>query len=150
MVIKLIAITVLSTGILSGFTGSAPRAIDLVPGQVYRTGSPLSQPGIIGLVGGIAGTHTGGGYEVWNGPYVDASADVLNTRGSWIPVDAATYVVQATTYSHEQAQAAQDQIDWTNVENRPRAVVPDCAGQQLYVTYVPDAEIGAVAQYHCE
>jgi hypothetical protein len=144
-----ILLSVLGVGILGGITGSAPQAIDLMPGQVYRTGSPLSQPGIIGLVGGVAGTHTGGGYEVWQGPHVAASADVLNTAGAWMPATSFSYMAQGTTYSHEQAQAAQDGINWAAVPNQLRTVVPDCAGQ-LFVTYAPDAEIGAVAQYTCE
>lgn len=149
MIIKLIAIAVLGTGILSGLAGSAPRAIDLVPGQVYRTGSPLSQPGVVGLFGGLVGTHTGGGYERWNGPYVAASDDVLNVAGSWSQAGASEYAAQNVTYTIEQAQAAQDEVNWATVENRPRTVVPDCDGQ-LYVTYVADSEIGARTDYECK
>lgn len=148
--IKFIAIAVLGTGLFTGFTGSAPRAIDLVPGQIYRTGSPLSQPGVIGLFGGLAGTHTGGGFERWNGPTVAATDEVLHVTGTWSQAGPADYSVQqATTYTIEQATAAQDKINWSTVENRPRTVVPDCDGH-LYVTYVVDNEIGARAEYECE
>lgn len=148
--IQWIGIAVLGVGLLGGITGSAPQAIELVPGQVYRTGSPLSQPGLVGLVGGWAGTHTGGGYEVWQGPHVGVNDEVLNVVGSWVPVDGATVAAQATTYTTEQAQAAQGSVDWATVPNQPRAVVPNCAGQRLYVTYAPDAIVGAVAKYECK
>lgn len=148
--IQWIAIGGLALGLFGAITGSAPQAIDLVPGQVYRTGSPLSQPGLIGLVGGMAGLTTGGGYEVWQGPYVDAHDEVLNVGGTWVPADGATVAAQATTYTQAQAQAAQDSVDWSAVPNQPRAVIPNCAGQQLYVTYAPDSQIGAVAKYQCK
>jgi len=148
--IQWIAIGGIALGLFGAITGSAPQAIELVPGQVYRTGSPLSQPGPIGLVGGMAGLMTGGGYEVWQGPYVGAHDEVLNVGGVWVSTDSATVAAQATTYTQAQAQAAQDGVDWSTVPNQPRAVVPNCAGQRLYVTYAPDAIVGVVAKYECK
>lgn len=144
-----VALGILGVGILAGISGSAPQAIDLVPGQVYRTGSPLSQPGLIGLVGGWAGTHTGGGYEVWQGPYVAAGADVFDLPGRWVPVDGPIAQPQNATLTVEQAQTAQDAVDWQQVPNQLRTVVPDCDGQ-LVVIYVPDGVIGARATYQCQ
>lgn len=144
-----VALGILGLSILGGISGSAPQAIDLVSGQVYRTGSPLSQPGIVGLVGGWAGTHTGGGYEVWQGPHVAAGADVFDLPGRWVPVNGQLAQPQSATLTVEQAQAAQDAVDWQQVPNQLRTVVPDCAGI-LIVTYVPDSVIGARAIYICQ
>jgi hypothetical protein len=148
--IQWVAIGGVALALFGAITGSAPRAIELVPGQVYRTGSPLSQPGPIGLVGGMAGMLTGGGYEVWQGPHVGVHDEVINVGGVWVPTDSATVAAQAATYTQAQAQAAQDGVDWSTVPNQPRSVVPNCAGQRLYVTYAPDSIVGAVAKYECK
>lgn len=144
-----VALGILGLSILGGISGSAPQAIDLVPGQVYRTGSPLSQPGLIGLVGGWAGTHTGGGYEVWEGQHVASGADVFDLPGRWVQVSGQLAQPQDATLTTEQAQAAQDVVDWRQVPNQLRTVVPSC-DSQLFVIYVPDNVIGARATYICQ
>lgn len=147
--IKWIAITVLSGGLLGGISGYAPEAQPLVPGQIYRTGSPYSQPGIIGLLGGIAGTHRGGGYEQWNGPYVGPNDNAWEVVGSWTPATEAQHRAQNTSLTLEEAQAAFSSASGNKTQNRPRATVPNCEGR-LFVTWVVDSELGARAQYSCE
>lgn len=127
----------------------APDPIELVPGQVYRTGSPLSRPGLFGLFGGILGASSGGGAELWTGSeFVPVPADQAAPSQTYPSIT--INGVRMRTYTHEEAQAAQGSVDWSTVENKERVTVPICiAGQRLFVTMVPDSEIGARIIYDC-
>lgn len=128
----------------------APESIPLVDGQVYRTGSPLSRPGL-GLFGAILDSvtggyasaltairSTGGGFIQWRGQSAPACTGI-EIDGECVP-----------TLTHAQAKAAQDAIDWPTVENKPRVTVPQCAdGQRLWVTMVPDQTLGTRLIYSC-
>jgi len=146
--IKWIAITILSTGILAGGTGNGSKAIALEPGRVYQTGSPLSQPGILGWAAGVTGMRSGGGFETWQGPYVAPGDDAYNVVGGWAPAAVGQFVNQSSGMTLEQANAALA-VTAGSTENKQRAIVPVCDGQ-LYVSWLADKEIGARAQYTCK
>ncbi|HSG61613.1 MAG TPA: hypothetical protein VLA24_09290 [Pseudomonadales bacterium] len=146
--LRYIALTLLSTGLIAGLGGYAPQPITLEPGQIYRTGSPLSQPGLLGLIGGMAGTHTGGGYERWNGPQMGPNANAWEIDGAWSPATATEYQTQSNTLDMVTATKLFDASPGDG-QNRPRAEVPDCAGQ-LLVSFLPDATLGSRMVYTCK
>lgn len=150
LVAKVLTIVLIGGGLLSGSLGEFPKAIPLEPGRVYQTGSPLSQPGGLGLLAGFIG-RGGGGYEVWNGPYVDPHANAWEVNGSWAPATEAQHRQQRSNpyMTLEQAKRASEAAMGNATTNEPRATIPDCDGQ-LYVSYVPDSELGARAIYTCE
>lgn len=147
--VKIAGIVLLSAAGLFGLFGYSPRAVPLEPGAVYRTGSPLSQPGIIGLFGGLLGTRRGGGYEQWNGPYIGTNDTVYDKRdsGYWTPATQAQF--QAQQGGLLLSRAAQlNAVAPRDGQNAPRAIVPQCDGQ-LFVTYVRDTALGARTTYSC-
>lgn len=127
----------------------APDPIPLVPGQVYKTGSPLSGDGLFGLFGGILGVSRGGGAEMWTGGEFAPVPEGYQAPAS-APRTVTINGMQMKAFTLAEAKAAQDAVDWSQVENKQRATVPLCGdGQRLYVTIVPDAEIGARNVYSC-
>lgn len=102
----------------------APEPLPLVNGQEYRTGSPLSRPGLAGLFGGIANgvlggalpEFTGGGSIVWQGGAVGCAG--LEINGQCYP-----------TMTPSEARTAQDGIDWSTVANAQRVTVPGVDGR---------------------
>lgn len=144
--IKIALITLLGIGGLAGLSPYAPRAAALEPGGIYRTGSPLSQPGVVGLLGGLVGTHRGGGYEMYVGPYISPAETVYDKQGGFVPATAEQYRAQTQRgLTPEQAQQA---VGPETAVNRQRVTIPDCDGQ-LFITWVSDAELGARAVYSC-
>lgn len=124
----------------------APQPIPLIQGQEYRSGSPLSRPGFLGLLGGLANgvtggampDLTGGGSEIWQGETQGCAGVEVNG-------------VCMKTFTPEEARAAQEGIDWSNIENQERVVIPTCTdGQRIFVTMTPDAELGARLIYSCQ
>lgn len=101
----------------------APDPIPLVQGQEYRTGSPLSQPGLMGLFGGLANGLTGGalpeftrgGSIIWRGE--TATCAGIEVNGQCL-----------RALSTNQAQTLQDAIDWSTVANADRVAVPGANG----------------------
>lgn len=158
----------------------APQPIQLIQGTEYRTGSPLSKPGGLGLLGGIANgisggempSWAGGGTLIWEGENVACDGVIINS-------------ICMPVFTHAaEARAAQESIDWSTVENKPRtgdgeradcgysfaeAVEMDtaydwCSGEQidyarlpscpdnqaLFATIVKDTELGARTVYSCQ
>jgi hypothetical protein len=101
----------------------AADPIPLVNGAEYKTGSPLSQPGL-GLFGGIANVltggnlpqFTGGGSIIWQGQ--TATCAGLEINGECMP-----------TMTPGEASTAQDGIDWSTVANAQRVTVPGVDGR---------------------
>lgn len=178
----------------------APEPLPLVPGQVYRTGSPLSKPGLFGLLGAAAESlvggdrFSGGGAVTWTGSeFANVGTSPEGNVAQPSNCDRCVTIngEQVRTLTQEEAEALQHNVDWSTVENKPRATVPgsdndeDCGytfakaaelydagvtgaydwcagkpleegegnvcptGQQLWVTYIADKEIGARAVYSC-
>lgn len=102
----------------------APDPIPLVQGQEYRTGSPLSRPGLMGLFSGIANgltggalpEFTGGGSIIWRGEMATCAGIEVNGQ-----------CLRALT--HGEAVAAQDAVNWPTIANASRVTVPGVTAQ---------------------
>ena len=113
----------------------APAQAPLVPGQVYRTGSPLSRPGL-GLFGALADSLTGGAFGSSTGIRTNGGGAVMFTGAGFVPVDPSLVpddagcdgveingeCIPAMTLS--EAAFAQESINWETVENAERVSVP--------------------------
>jgi len=157
----------------------AAEPLPLVHGQEYRSGSPLSRPGLLGLLGGLANAvtggelsaWTGGGFEVWQGA-TEAAPATITINGVQMRVFthaealAAQEAAGATIenrprlgddkradcgYSFAKAVAQDSAYDWCNDQPVDHAALPDCpTGERMFVTIVRDDELGARNVYTCQ
>lgn len=147
----------------------APDPIPLEAGQTYRTGSPLSKPGALGLFGAIGESivggdnFSGGGTAVFDGQRFVDTTDYLGgptvveagPQCPHIEIDgqpACTF--QTVADANNARQAAIDALpegEFDRIsESRPPAVVPTCeASQQLATFLTQDDELGVVMVYVC-
>ncbi len=179
-----IAIAVIALFVVVGVASAAewqpswaPEPIPLVPGQEYRTGSPLSKPGLGGLFGAIFEStyggqqFKGGGTVLYTG---NGFVDTTSYSGGATQPPAAQeatcphITVNGETFCtyqrlHDAQAAQQGMVDALPTpsdptlpaelgrENKPRAVVPICeASQRLVVFHVPDDELGVRLVYACQ
>lgn len=175
-----IASTALGGALLTGFFQPewAAPPIPLTPGQEYRTGSPLSKPGLGGLFGSIFEStyggqqFKGGGTVLYtgNGGFVDTTSysggptqppQVQEATCPHITVNGQTFCTyQSLDAAHSAQRGMVDALPTPSdptlpvelgSENKPRAVVPICeASQRLAVFFVPDDELGTRMIYVCQ
>lgn len=157
----------------------APVPLELVPGQTYRTGSPLSRPGLLGLFGGIVngvtgGTIgaeylTGGGTITWEGPSTAPATVTINgvKLRTLTPAEAKAAQEAAPVATENKSRLGDDKradcgysfakavqmdtaYDWCSATSIEYAALPQCpAGQALWTTLVEDDELGARPVYDC-
>lgn len=125
----------------------APEPLPLVPGQVYRTGSPLSRPGIGGLFGSLADSFTMGAVGSSTGIRTNGGGAVLFTGAGFVPVDPSLVPDDAGCKGIEingecipaltmaEAGALQDEIDWSAVENADRVAVPGVGERNAHYSF---------------